>query len=360
MIPALLHRFVRPVSAATRRALALAFVVTMVSPATVPSLHAQPLFKNDGVLKVTITGNIRDLLRERDSTKLEWYGASFDYVSGDSTVSVPVELRARGHFRRQRNNCEFPPLFVRGAKEVIEGTELQGNQRVKLVTPCRPSNDDYRQYILMEYGLYAAYAMMHPIHPRTRLAEITYVDSAARVKPMTVTAFFLETDNETAKEHKLTLQEELKGARFRDMDPATLQSLSLFELMVGGADWSLGGLHNIYLLQDSIGVFFPVAYDWDFAGLVNARYATPAPILPIKKVTERHYMGPCYTAEEWKPTLDLYRSKREALDGLWATIPDLSPAKQKQATDYLGSFWKMVDNPRDFERMTKTCRPQGN
>lgn len=348
-----------PIRSIVIRALtALAITAALGLPSA--NASAQPLFRSADALQVTITTNMRDLIRERDSLELEWFGGTFSYVDGDSSVTVPVELRARGHFRRQRSNCDFPPLFVRGKNADLEGTQLQGNPRLKLVTPCRPGIDEYRQYILMEYGVYQAYAMLHEIHPRTRLAEITYRDSADRVKPLTVQAFFMETDEEVGKEHDMVLRDETKGARFRDMNEPTLQSLSLFEVMMGGNDWSLGGLHNIYLLQDTTGVYFPIAYDWDFSGIINARYATPSPLLPIKRVTERHYMGPCYTPEQWAPTLDRFRAKRSEIDGLWASIPGLQPRKKEQATKYLESFWKIIDEPRDFARLTRTCRPQGN
>lgn len=327
-------------------------------PAT--SVYAQPLFKSEDVLSVTITSNMRDLIRQRDSTKLEWFGAAFAYNEGDSAVTLPVELRARGHFRRQRANCDFPPLFVRGEKERIAGTELQGNPRLKLVTPCRPGSDDYQQYILLEYGIYRAYEVLHDIRPRTRLAQVTYLDSAERAKPLTVPAFFMETSKEVSDKEKMALRDEMTGARFADVHQETLQSLSLFEVMVGGSDWSLGAQHNLFLLQDSVGVFYPVAYDWDFSGLVNARYAVPNEVLPIKQVTERHYMGPCYTPEQWAPVIERFRSKRAETDGVWAKIPGLSPKKQEQAVKYLEGFWKALDNPKDFERMVKSCRKEGN
>ncbi len=335
-------------------------VCALLATLLAATVHAQPLFKSEEVLPVTITSNMRDLVRQRDSTKLEWFGAAFTYSEGDSAVSIPVELRARGHFRRQRSNCEFPPLFVRGEKERLSGTELQGNPRLKLVTPCRPGSEEYQQYILLEYGIYRAYEVLNDIRPRTRLAQVTYVDSADRAKPLTVPAFFMETSKEVSDEEKMTLREEMTGARFADVHQETLQSLALFEVMVGGNDWSLGAQHNIFLLQDSLGVFYPVAYDWDFSGLVNARYAVPNEILPIKRVTERHYMGPCYTPEQWAPMLERFRSKRAEIDGVWAKIPGLTPKKQEQAVKYLEGFWKTIDNPKDFERMVKSCRKEGN
>lgn len=333
-------------------------IALVVLPAA--SALAQPLFRTDAPLTVTLTTNLRDLLRERDSTKLRWFGAEFSYTDGDSSIVVPVELRARGHFRRQRSNCDFPPLFVRTRDAVARGTQLQGNPRVKLVTPCKPSISEFEQYILLEYGVYRTYALLNPLHPRTRLARITYQDSANRIKPMTVFAFFAETDEEVAKEHDMTLRENLTGARFRDVDQPTLQSISLFSLMVGNSDWSLAGLHNVYLLQDTVGGFRPVAYDWDWVGLVNTRYSRPDYRLPIKSVTERYYMGPCYTQEQWSPTVTRFLASRSAVDSVWASIPNLQDNKRLQATRYLGDFWKVLENPREFSSLTRSCRPEGN
>jgi hypothetical protein len=322
--------------------------------------QAQPLFRSDSLIDVTITTNLRDLVRERDSTELAWFGAAFSYKVGDSTVTVPTELRARGHFRRQKGNCSFPPLFVRVKGADARGTLLQGNPRTKITTSCRPGDSDYDQYILQEYGVYRMYQLLNPIHPRTRLARITYEDSAARVKPITVYAFFGELDEEVAKEHKMTLREEMKGARFRDVEPVTLQSMALFALMVGNSDWSLGALHNVYLLQDTMGVIRTVAYDWDWVGLLNTKYSRPDYRLPIKSVAERYYMGPCYTEAEWLPSVIRFQAAKPAIDSLWAGIPGLTDNKRQQVSRYLGQFWQILEKPKELGRMTKSCRAEGN
>lgn len=336
------------------------WLTALLLAAPFDAAQSQPLFRSDSVLTVTITTNLRDLIRERDSTKLEWFGAAFTYADGDSTVTVPAELRARGHFRRQRRNCAFPPLSVAVRDKQEQGTILQGNDRLKLVTPCRPDSEEYGQYVLMEYGVYRAYQALAPIHPRTRLARITYVDSSGREDPITVPAFFLETDEEVAKEHDVALREGMTGATFADVHQPTLQSVALFGLLAGNSDWSLGGLHNIYILQDSLGVVYPVAYDWDWVGLVNTRYARPDYRLPIKSVTQRYYMGPCYSPEQWAPAVTLFRARRAEVDAVWRSIPGLSEKRQEQAVKYLEDFWKLLDDPGKFRDITKTCRPVGN
>jgi hypothetical protein len=324
-------------------------------------LAAQPLFRSDSVLEVTLTTNLRDLLRERDSTKLRWHGAEFAWQDGDSTARIAVEVRARGHFRRQRGNCDFPPLSLKLARDSARGTILQGNPRLKLTTACRPGSDDYQQFILAEYGVYRAYRVLHETAPRVRLARVTYRDSADRTKPVTSAAFFVEIDEEVARETSVTLRENMKGARFRDVHAPTLHSLSLFEFMVGNTDWSLGALHNIYLLQDTVGLVYPVAYDWDWSGLVNTRYARPDFRLPIKAVTERHYMGPCLTLEEWAPTLTRFREARPAIEAAWTGVPGLSESRRTQIVRYLADFWDVIATPnRMRSTVLRTCRPEGN
>ena len=191
------------------------------------------------------------LLRERDSTELRWFGAELKHAdAAGAATTVPVELRARGHFRRQARNCSFPPIFLRAGKDVRDGTLLQGNPRLKVTTPCRPERSDYQDYILLEYLVYRTYALVEPVHHRTRLARITYADSAEREKPITVTAFFLEIEDEVADEHELTLIEQ-KGALFADVVPSILDRLSLFEFWIGNTDWSLSALHNITFFQNA-------------------------------------------------------------------------------------------------------------
>ena len=115
-------------------------------------LGAQALFKEDAPLVMTLTTNLRDMLRERDSTELKWFGAEMQYKDeAGADVTIPVELRARGHFRRQARNCSFPPLFIRAPREVRDSSILQGNPRLKITTPCRPERADHQEYIYHEY-----------------------------------------------------------------------------------------------------------------------------------------------------------------------------------------------------------------
>ncbi len=327
--------------------------------------HAQPLFREKAPVTMTLTTNLRDLLRERDSTALRWFGAELVVANGDprgrNAAPIATDLRARGHFRRQARNCAFPPLFLRASREARDGTILQGNPRLKVVTPCRPSVGEYQQYILLEYLAYQTYALFLPVHHRTRLVNVTYRDSSSRVDPIAVTAFLLETDEEVADEHGLTFVEQT-GALWTDVVPETLDRLSLFEYWIGNTDWSLAALHNVVLFRTADGMHIPTAYDFDWSGLVNTRYSFPNPKLGIRRVRDRLHRGPCRTAEQWAPTIEHFKSRRAAYDSVWAaSVPGLEPKRRDEAKAWLDGFWEVLDDPRRFKReIVDQCQPHGN
>ncbi len=345
-----------------RPAVLVAAVVGLLAVALPSSAPAQVLFRADAPLTLTLTTNLRDLLRERDSTALRWFGAEMAYA--DSTGAerrLPVELRARGHYRRQARNCTFPPLFLRADRTTREGTILQGNPRLKIVTPCRPNIDEYQQYIYLEYLVYRTHAAIQPVHHRTRLINVTYRDSTDRVKPITVTGFFLEIGEEVADQHGLEYSEE-PGAVWDDVDTPTLDRLALWEFWIGNTDWSLSALHNVELYRNKAGDFIPVAYDFDWTGAVNTRYAFPQPTLGIRTVRERLHRGPCRTAAQWAPTIAHFQAKRAAVDSIWALpIEGLDDRRRKDSKNFLDQLWPILEDPRRFNRMVvTTCQKQGN
>jgi hypothetical protein len=327
-----------------------------------PELAAQRLFKSDEPLTITFTTNLRDLLRERDSTKVEWHDAEMVWREGEgSEQTVPVRLRARGHFRRQSSNCSFPPLFVRATRADRDETILQGSPRVKLVTPCRPNRADYQQYIYTEFLAYRTYQIIDPVHHRTRLAKVTYVDAENRMKPIEVTAFFLETGEEVADEAKLTFTERT-GVTWEFIPREVIDRISLFQYWVANTDWSVAGLHNIIMLEAEQMVYRPVAYDFDWTGLVNTRYSQPNTMLGLKSTRQRLHRGPCRTAEEWAPTVAYFKDKRAEIDALWSTPLAGQDEKMLAAgKKYLDELWPILDDARRFKReIIDQCQPQGN
>src|SRR5262249_55451885 len=118
--------------------------------------------------------------------------------------------------------------------------------------------------------------------------------------------------------------------------------------------------HNIRIVQvANAGAYFPVAYDFDFSGLVNAPYAGPDQRLPIKSVRERLYRGPCRKIEQITPVLQTFTSKRDTLYATLRASPGLEPGRLKEATDYLDGFFDRIKNPKGFnDALGYACRAQ--
>ena len=326
-------------------------------------VHAQRLFRATDPVEITFTTDLRALKNDRDSTKFKPHGTLFTYKDPASGkhVSVPVTLQTRGHFRRQARNCEFPPLLMEFKNKDANNTLLQGNTRLKVSVNCRPGNSTYEQYVLQEYAVYRLYQRISPYYFRTRLAKAVFKDSLAKMDSVTMWAFLIEDEKETAKEFKALL-EKSKGALFDQLEPTQLALTMLFEYMVGNTDFSTAQLHNMSLLRDSTATIIrPVAYDFDWSGVVNPRYATPDARLGIKFVTERLYRGPCLTMTQWQPTLDRFVAARPAIDSIYKSISSLEPKIVKSSLEYYADFYKTIADPRSMKRnLIDECQRDGN
>ena len=329
-----------------------------------PSASAQRMFRSDTALSITISTDLKSLIRERDSLKLKAHPGELSYVdSGGVTVKLPVTLKARGHYRRQARNCDFPPIWLNFKSSAVKKSLLSNLKKLKIATNCRPGNAEYEQYILQEYVVYRAMASLTDASLRTRLAHITYTDALGKEKPITTWAFFIEdVDDLAIRLHRKVFT--ANGALFGDVEAEPLRIVSMFEYFAGNLDWSVSAQHNISLLSDSAAKIVPIAFDWDFTGAVNTRYAVPDSRLRVHSVTDRLYRGVCLKPDEFKTIIDLFRSKRATIDGLFAFVPQLQPGKVKSMKGFFDDFWKSTDTPKGLQSLEKDfaedCQKVGN
>ena len=121
-----------------------------------------PLFASQDPLAVTLRTDIK-LLRDKRPDKDEVEGTLTFAGPDGAAVTVPVKVRTRGNFRRGKSNCNFPPLRLNFATKALKGTVFEGQNKLKLVTPCQDSRDDYQQYVLQEYLVYRLYRQSFPL-----------------------------------------------------------------------------------------------------------------------------------------------------------------------------------------------------
>ena len=314
----------------------------------------QKLFSHDSVVKLTLTTNLRALSRSRTGEP-RYYGAKLTYSdTGASPITIPLRVRARGHWRRA--NCEMTPLLLNFWTDSSKKTLFARVDRGRLVVHCR--NDDVReQYVLQEFQLYRIYNLLTPFSHRARLAHVTYVDSASGRTTATRYGFILEDDDDMALRNG-GRQTDLKGAKAGDLDAFTDAIVGLFEYMIGGTDWSVSGLHNIQLVVQETGAIRAVAYDFDWSGAVNANYAKPDYRLPITSVRQRLFRGYCVPAGEFNRAIALFNEKKPAIYALYSDHVGrlMNPDVVRRTLEYFDDFYRTINNPRDAAELLRSCK----
>ena len=317
------------------------------------------LFRSEAPLAVTLSADFRELFRDRDTMTVRRDSATITFPGDSGPVTVPVMLGTRGHFRLRSSTCEFPPIKVFLNKELVRKTTFGGNGSLKLVTHCGKA-ERYEQNVLLEHGIYRAYNRLTDASFRSRLAKVTYADTKDPARTVTRYGIFLEDDDEMARRNGGKILP-MVGGGLDEMDPALLDLVTLFQYLIGNTDWSVIMIHNIRLIQvEGSPYFLPVAYDFDWSGVVNATYARPDPKLGTKHVRERVYRGACRPVDSLASAIGRIMIARGAIRDAFTTLPDVEPKRLEDVLRYLDDGFRMFERPQDFKHeMSRACSRDG-
>lgn len=310
--------------------------------------EAAKLFREETPLQLVIIANFGRLKRDRVANP-PWRQGRIAYEEAPGkTVEVPVRLRTRGIWRL--HECDFPPLRMNFTKDSVKETIFAKLDKPKLVTHCKDSKEG-DQLILAELQLYRIYSLLTPYSHRVRLAQVVYADSGSG-KVETTRYAFLEEEPAAVAHRVGGMLVKLQGATASDLVPSGAALFDVFEYFIGNTDWSVAGLHNVELVtSDTLQV--PIAYDFDFSGAVNARYAVVDPSLPIRRVRDRLYRGYCMASNDvFPPVFDLFRAKKDSIYALYSDSIGqlLDRDRAKETLDYFDDFYKTIDDLREVKR----------
>ena len=70
---------------------------------------------------------------------------------------------------------------------------------------------------------------------------------------------------------------ETDSLRFKKIERDNIIQMGMFQYMIGNTDFSLKTMHNLKAVQPVDQDAILIAYDFDYSGLVDARYAVPNP-----------------------------------------------------------------------------------
>ena len=352
----------------TVKALSVTLVLlatTGLAPLQAQEDEAKPakLFESEELLEITLTAPWQELVRKPSYTGT--YPATLEYRDAEgNTVQHQLTVERRGVKRQEA--CDFPPVKWRFEKDEVKGTLFRGQKSIKMVTHCKRAKR-YEQYYRLEMAAYRIYNLLTDYSFKVRPLKVNYKDSDRGKADEDRFAFIIEDDSDVAKRNDLK-KLVIPRAKSTRLDKETTSTFALFQLLIANLDWSaLKGpdpeecCHNVKLignepLQDSDPIF-PVPYDFDSAGIVNAPYVGPPQGLGVNSVTQRLYRGYC----THNPTLQEARArilaKETAILDVIRNDETISKNSQKKALKFLDKYFDMLKDDDDFnKKVVMKCR----
>ena len=327
---------------------------TQVAQATAPKTEKEktykesPFFEQQDPIEVTFTTNIGKIRGDKGENP-PWRPATLSYKdTAGNAVDVALQARTRGIWRLKR--CDFPPMRLNFSGETSKGSIFHHLDKPKLVSYCQ-DRDMYEDYILSEFQLYRIYQLLTPMSHKARLLKFTYADSGSGKVRARRYGFIIEEPAAMAARlgGKVMAQ---KGALPGDLDPFQDALFGVFQYMIGNTDFSEAALHNVELYFGNDGVVAPIAYDFDFAGVVNATYAVPDEKLGIPNVRQRLFRGYCAEPQAYTRVFELFKAKKTEIYALYSDpIGKLMDQGMVRSTlKYFDDFYETIGDPRAAKR----------
>jgi len=318
------------------------------------NLEAQTrLFESDQLLKFRLVTDLHKLVNDIQDER-GYHDAVIKYLDENQTeLNVPVRVKTRGNFRREKEICPFPPLMLNFAKHETENGWFTGQNKLKLVTHCNTDEEVFEKYLLSEFLTYRIYNLLTDLSLRVRMVEITYSDSDQEMEDLIRKGFLIESiDNLAGRKAGKVIKPELNSERNPDYYLSTL--LSVFQFMIGNTDWFLPD-HNMKILAlktDTVAI----PYDFDLAGLINVHYSSQYKNLGLSHPRDRYYLGFCRTNDEFRKVFAQILDKRKPIRELIEGFPYLESTEKQDLLNYLEEFYKIIDDPADIPgSFLKTC-----
>jgi hypothetical protein len=319
-----------------------------------PHASASPLFDEDTVLDVQLNGPLDSLISNKKSR------TELPFVLTVKGIEHALNVRVRGKSRLRV--CKFPPLRFNFSNDETGTTIFAGQEKLKLVTHCR-EYDRAEKDLLEEFMAYRIFNLVSDLSYRVRLLHITYVDTARRrdAPELKRYGFLIESKNELAARTG-AVPVRVSGVSRRLLHEHQAAVVYVFQYLIGNTDFSFVTAkdediccHNGDLFDMESRIHY-VPYDFDLAGLVNARYAYPHPSLRIRKVTQRLYRGLCTSPEALASALAVIKARRNEILGVVRDSPGLSNKDIEEKVDYLDDFFAMAEDEEALMRsFVKRC-----
>jgi hypothetical protein len=310
----------------------------------IPATGQTPgLFDSDEVLTIQISGSVRELFKDRQDESPYRPFKITDTTSDSNRISIPIQIKTRGHFRKSSENCTYPPLMLNFSKSNTSNNSIFASQdKLKLVTPCREE-----KYVVREYLVYKLYNLVSPKSFKARLVKVIYVDTVKGKKMEPLFGILLEEENKMAARNQTKIIEG-KMVRPERTQADDFHIMAVFQYLIGNTDWSVQYYQNIKLIASGADeIPSPVPYDFDHAGIVDAPYALPEQALMLSSTRERRYRGYCLTdLSSLDKIFLLFNNLKNQIYEIYNASTLLEPSYKKITIKFLDEFYKTINDSK--------------
>lgn len=319
------------------------FLISVVASAQ-KELKSDLLYNDQVPLKIKLNYSNKEMnAKTDDSTFIE---TTMEYLHEGKWVSMEVQLRARGNFRRSQ--CYFPPIKMKIKKNQREGTLFDGNKTLKLVMPCKIESEN-NDNILQEFIAYKIYEKISPYHFKTKRVDIDFGEiKKDKIKNFQLKGFLIEDDKRVAQRHEGKLYERFVHP-LRQEHLTSVQN-AFFQFLLGNTDFSVAYQHNGKMMfKDN--QFIPLPYDFDMTGWVNPSYASVNTSLGINSVKDRIYRGFKRDQTYFDQVREQFLEKKDELLDMVASFESefSNPDEYNTMIDFLNDFFEVLEDKDKFE-----------
>jgi hypothetical protein len=303
------------------------------------AVKADTLFLSDEVINIELRCDFSEIQKDRVENPQYHDGELIYHTPDGKEVKLFVKVMARGNFRRDPNNCNFPPLMLNFRKNEVENTLFDNQDKLKLVTPC-----DFDRYVIDEYLVYKLYNLVTDKSFKVRLVNILYFDTGKGKRLFERYSFFIEhVDQVAERNNSVEIDRHLTPYA---LEKETFRNMAVFQYMVGNKDWYVTSKRNIVLMQpmDTTQPPYAIPYDFDFSAFIDADYTKPKDVPDGYLAARRIYKGPCYTTAEFNQVFALFKSLKPHFESAIDDMPMISKSDKVGHHAYLNSFFKTIEN----------------
>ncbi len=299
------------------------------------------LFGTDDILELRLKGPTQTLFNDRGDNAI-YHKMDISYTDEEGEIiSIPLKVKTRGNFRRDKSNCYYPPLRLNFSKtKTPPNTLFTGQDKIKLVTPCRD-----QKYVIREYLVYKLYNLLTPLSFNARLVRVIYDDPEKEKRSDPLYGILLE-DKEQMAARNQSKNFSRNKVRPNKTEKEVFLKMAVFEYLIGNTDWSVQYQHNVKLIVQKSSIWpTTVPYDFDHAGIVRAPYARPAEALQLRSIQERRYRGYCVAdMKEFESVFADFNRLKPAIYRLYTENPLLDTRYISTTVKFLDGFYETINN----------------